>query len=166
MSEQAVSGSVGFSTAATHIGFIRKIVPEISGVPLYLLRSDEAATDWEPHWLAIFSPLGDLKSQSILESLGLWAGRGINIVVRSDCESWSPCCRNGALLHKSAHGLEHLADPAALTTELTPLEREMLTVGESKLLSDAGICRNDLIRGQHAQNFVRLCCHLHRSSVI
>ena len=144
------------------VQFLRQIVPELADVPMYLLRNDESATEWEPHWLAVFSPLADLRAQPTLESLGLWSGRGCCVTVRNDFESWSPRCQTGTLLHELAHGIEHLIQPDALATELSPICREWLEVGESKMLADAGIDRNDLIREQHGADFVRLCCHLHQ----
>ena len=89
--------------------------------------------------MAIFSPLADLKAQSTIESLGLWSGRGCCIIVRDDFAAWSPRCQAGTLLHEAAHAIEHLIQPDALATELSPICREWLEVGESKMLADAGL---------------------------
>ncbi len=142
------------------IEFLRSVVPEISGTPLYVLRNDESACEWSPEWMACFSPLGDLQAQSTIESLGLWRGRGVCIRVRDDFETWSPRCQAGTLIHEMAHAIEFLSQPDALTTELSPVARELLDGSESELLRDAGICRNELIREQHGQSFVRLSMHL------
>ena len=143
------------------IQFLRKVIPELADVPLYVLKTDEHATEWEPYWMAAFSPLADLKAQSTIESLGLWCGRGVCIHVRDDFAAWSQRCQFGTLLHELAHGIEHLIQPDALATELTPIAREWLETGESKMLADAGIDRNDLIRSQHGADFVRYAAHLH-----
>ena len=148
--------------SAPFIRFLRTIIPELADVPIYLLRNDEHPVEWEPHWMAIFSPLADLKAQSTIESLGLWSGRGCCIIVRDDFAAWSPRCQAGTLLHEAAHAIEHLIQPDALATELSPICREWLEVGESKMLADAGINRNDLIRSQHGADFVRLSMHLHQ----
>ncbi len=143
------------------IEFIRTVIPELTNVPLYVLKASEAATDWQPHWLGVFSPLGDLAAQSTLESLELWQGRGIAITLRDDFSEWSLRCQCGSLLHEAAHGLEHLIQPDALATELSPIAREWLETGEARMLADAGINRNDLIREQHGADFVRYAAHLH-----
>ena len=139
-----------------HVAFIRQVVPELAHVPLYLLRNDESDTDWEPSWMAAFSPLADLQSRGPLESLSLWRGRGICIVVRDDFETWSPRCKIGTLLHEVAHGIEHLNQPEALASmeALSPIALEILNGCESELLLAAGIDRNALIRGQHGADFV------------
>ena len=146
-----------------HVAFIRQVVPELAHVPLYLLRNDESDTDWEPSWMAAFSPLADLQSRGPLESLSLWRGRGICIVVRDDFETWSPRCKIGTLLHEVAHGIEHLNQPEALASmeALSPIALEILNGCESELLLAAGIDRNALIRGQHGADFVRLGFHLY-----
>ena len=92
----------------SYVQFLRKIVPELD-VPIYLLRNDEHPVEWEPHWLAIFSPLADLKAQSTIESLGLWSGRGCCITVRDDFAAWSARCQAGTLLHEMAHAIEHIS---------------------------------------------------------
>ena len=147
----------------SHVAFIRQIVPELAHVPLYLLRNDESDTEWEPSWMAAFSPLADLQSRGPLESLGLWRGRGICIVVRDDFETWSPRTQAGTLLHEVAHGIEHLNQPEALASmeALSPIALEILNGCESELLLAAGIDRNALIRGQHGADFVRLGFHLY-----
>jgi hypothetical protein len=146
-----------------HVAFIRQVVPELAHVPLYLLRNDESDTEWEPSWMAAFSPLADLQSRGPLESIGLWRGRGICIIVRDDFESWSPRCKIGTLLHEVAHGIEHLNQPEALASmeALSPIALEILNGCESELLLAAGIDRNALIRGQHGAEFVRLGFHLY-----
>ena len=146
-----------------HVAFIRQIVPELAHVPLYLLRNDESDTEWEPSWMAAFSPLADLQSRGPLESIGLWRGRGICILVRDDIESWSPRTQTGTLLHEVAHGIEHLNQPEALASmeALSPIALEILNGCESELLLAAGIDRNALIRGQHGAEFVRLGFHLY-----
>ena len=147
----------------SHVAFIRQIVPELAHVPLYLLRNDESDTEWEPSWMAAFSPLADLQSRGPLESIGLWRGRGICIIVRDDFESWSPRTQAGTLLHEVAHGIEHLNQPEALASmeALSPIALEILNGCESELLLAAGIDRNALIRGQHGADFVRLGFHLY-----
>ena len=147
----------------SHVAFIRQIVPELAHVPLYLLRNDESDTEWEPSWMAAFSPLADLQSRGPLESIGLWRGRGICIIVRDDFESWSPRTQTGTLLHEVAHGIEHLNQPEALASmeALSPIALEILNGCESELLLAAGIDRNALIRGQHGADFVRLGFHLY-----
>ena len=147
--------------SAPFVAFLRRIIPELAVVPLYLLKASEAATDLKPHWLGMFSQLADLQAQSTLESLELWRGRGCCVLVRDDFETWSTRPRMGTLLHEAAHALEYLIQPDALATELTPIAREWLESGESKMLTDAGIDRNDLIRSQHGENFVRYAAHLH-----
>ena len=146
-----------------HVAFIRQVVPELAHVPLYLLRNDESDTEWEPSWMAAFSPLADLQSRGPLESIGLWRGRGICIIVRDDFESWSPRTQTGTLLHEVAHGIEHLNQPEALASmeALSPIALEILNGCESELLLAAGIDRNALIRGQHGADFVRLGFHLY-----
>ena len=145
------------------IRFLRTIIPELSGTPLYVLKASENATDWESHWLAIFSPLSDLRAQPTLESLGLWSGRGCCIIVRDDFETWSTRCQSGTLLHEAAHAIEHISqgDAFAPLAQLSPVAREMLDGSESELLRAEGIDRNDLIRSQHGENFVRYAAHLH-----
>ncbi len=148
------------------IEFLRSVVPEISGTPLYVLRNDESACEWSPEWspewMACFSPLGDLQAQSTIESLGLWRGRGVCIRVRDDFETWSPRCKAGTLLHEMAHGIEWLNQDDALCPmeDLSPVAREILDGSESELLAEVGIDRNNLIRGQHGADFVRLSMHL------
>ena len=144
-----------------YVGFLRRIIPELADVPMYLLKASEAATDWQPHWMAVFSQLADLQVQSTIESLGLWSGRGCCIQVRDDFSTWSNRPQLGTLLHEAAHAIEYLIQPDALATELTPIAREWLETGESKMLADAGIDRNDLIRSQHGADFVRLSMHLY-----
>ena len=146
----------------SYVKFLRQVAPELADVPIYLLRNDEHPVEWVSHWMAMFSPLSDLKAQSTLERLGLWSGRGVCVIVRNDFAAWSTRCQAGTLLHEMSHGIEHITQPHALATELSPICREWLEVGESKMLADAGIDRNDLIRGQHGSAFVRLCCHLHQ----
>lgn len=147
----------------TYIQFLRSVVPEICDVPIYLLKVDESAVEWNNAWMAAFSPLADLQAQTTLESLGLWRGRGVCIRVRDDFEAWSPRCKAGTLLHEMSHALEWLSQDGALATaaELSPVARELLQGNESEILQDAGICRNDLIRGQHGADFVRLSMHLY-----
>ena len=147
----------------SYVQFLRKIVPELD-VPIYLLRNDEHPVEWEPHWLAIFSPLADLKAQSTIESLGLWSGRGCCITVRDDFAAWSARCQAGTLLHEMAHAIEHISqgDAFAPLAQLSPVAREMLDGSESEILQDAGIDARALIRSQHGADFVRLCCHLHQ----
>ena len=147
----------------SHVAFIRQVVPELAHVPLYLLRNDESDTEWEPSWMAAFSPLADLQSRGPLESIGLWRGRGICIIVRDDFETWSPRTQAGTLLHEVAHGIEHLNQPEALASmeALSPIALEILNGCESELLLAAGIDRNALIRGQHGADFVRLGFHLY-----
>jgi hypothetical protein len=145
----------------SYVRFLRTIIPELE-VPLYVLRNDEHPIEWSPEWMACFSPLADLKAQPTLESLGLWNGRGVCVAVRNDFESWSTRCQCGTLLHEAAHAIEHLIQPDALAIELSPICREWLETGESKMLADAGIDRNDLIRSQHGADFVRLSMHLHQ----
>ena len=149
--------------STTHVAFIRQVVPELSGTPIYILKSDETETEWEQSWMAAFSPLADLQSQGPLESIGLWRGRGICIIVRNDFETWSPRTQAGTLLHEVAHGIEHLNQPDALCPKvnLSPVARELLSGCESEILRDAGIDRNILIRGQHGSEFVRLGFHLY-----
>ena len=146
------------------IQFLRKVIPELADVPLYVLKTDEHATEWQPHWLAVFSPLADLRAQSTLEAMELWRGRGIAIVVRSDFQSWSVRCQCGTLLHEMAHAIEHLIQPDALCAAdaLSPVARELLDGSESELLQDAGIDARALIRSQHGADFVRLSMHLHQ----
>ena len=146
------------------IRFLRTIIPELSGTPLYVLKASENATDWESHWLAIFSPLSDLRAQPTLESLGLWSGRGCCIIVRDDFAAWSTRCQAGTLLHEAAHAIEHIIQGDAFPplAELSPVAREMLDGSESELLRAEGIDRNDLIRSQHGAAFVRLSMHLHQ----
>ena len=147
----------------SYVQFLRKIVPELD-VPIYLLRNDEHPVEWEPHWLAIFSPLSDLRAQSTIESLGLWRGRGICIIVRDDFAAWSQRCQCGTLLHEAAHSIEHIiqGDAFAPLAQLSPVAREMLNGVESEILHNEGISRNDLIRGQHGPDFIRLSMHLHQ----
>ncbi len=147
----------------THIEFIRSVVPELSDTPIYILRIDESPMEWDDQWMAAFAPLADLQAQTALERLGLWQGRGICIRVRDDFETWSNRCKAGTLLHEVAHGLEHLSQDDALCpmASLSPVAREVLTGNESELLAEVGIDRNDLIRGQHGPDFVRLSMHLY-----
>ena len=147
----------------SYVRFLRTIVPEIA-VPLYVLKASEAATDWEPHWMAVFSPLADLKAQSTIESLGLWCGRGICIQVRDDFSTWSTRCQCGTILHEMAHGIEHIIQGDAFPSmaDLSPVAREMLNGVESEILADAGIDARGLIREQHGPDFVRLSMHLHQ----
>ena len=150
--------------SASYVAFLRSVVPEISDTPIYILTASESGAEWQPSWQACFSPLGDLRAQSVLESLGLWQGRGAAIVVRSDFASWSDRCKAGTLLHELSHVIEFLSQPAALVdaADLSPVALELLSGCESEILRDAGICPNDLIRGQHGAGFVRMCCHLHQ----
>ena len=145
------------------IRFLRTIIPELADVPIYLLRNDEHPVEWEPHWMAIFSPLADLKAQSTIESLGLWSGRGVCVAVRDDFAAWSPRCQAGTLLHEAAHAIEHIIQGDAFPplAELSPVAREMLDGSESELLRAEGIDRNDLIRSQHGADFTRLAMHLY-----
>ena len=147
----------------SYVRFLRTIIPEIDGVPLYVLRNDEHPVAWEPHWLAIFSPLSDLRSQTALESLGLWSGRGICIRVRDDFAAWSTRCQAGTLLHEMAHAIEHIIQGDAFPplAELSPVAREMLDGCESEILAEAGIDARALIRSQHGADFVRYAAHLH-----
>lgn len=148
-----------------HVAFLRSVTPEIADVPIYLLKVDESAIEWNNAWMACFSPLADLRSQPELERLGLWRGRGICIVVRSDFESWSNRCRIGTSLHEAAHAIEYLSqqDDALCPLEnLSPVARELLDGSESELLQNAGIDARALSREQHGADFVRLCLHLHR----
>jgi hypothetical protein len=147
----------------SYVAFLRSVVPEIAATPLYILKVDESAIEWNNAWMASFSALGDLKAQSTIENLGLWQGRGICIRVRDDFESWSNRCRLGTLLHELGHGLEFLIQDDALCpmADLSPVAREVLTGNESELLAEVGICRNALIRGQHGADFVRLGFHLY-----
>ena len=147
----------------SYVRFLRTIIPEISGTPMYLLRNDEHPVDWQSHWRACFSPLGDLQAQTTLERLGLWQGRGICVRVRGDFQMWSNRCKAGTLLHELSHGIEHLSQGDAFPplAELSPVAREMLDGSESELLRAEGIDRNDLIRSQHGENFVRYAAHLH-----
>ena len=147
--------------SAPFVQFLRAVAPELNNTPLYVLKASENATDWQPHWMAVFSQLGDLQAQQAIENLGLWSGRGCCITVRDDFETWSTRPQMGTLLHEAAHALEYLIQPDALATELTPIAREWLETGESKMLADAGIDRNDLIRSQHGPDFVRLSMHLY-----
>ena len=144
------------------IQFIRSVVPEIGDVPLYVLKVDESAVEWQSHWMACFSPIADLRAQPVFESLGLWAGRGICIHVRDDFNTWAPRCQFGTLLHELAHAIEFLSQQDALCpmADLSPVAREMLNGCESELLAEVGICRNDLIAEQHGADFVRLSMHL------
>ena len=146
----------------SYVQFLRKIVPELD-VPIYLLRNDEHPVEWEPHWLAIFSPLADLKAQSTIESLGLWSGRGCCIIVRDDFSAWSARCQAGTLLHEAAHAIEHISqgDAFAPLAELSPVARELLNGVESEILQDAGIDARALIRSQHGSDFTRLAMHLY-----
>lgn len=144
------------------IQFLRSVVPEIAHVPVYLLRSDESGGEWESHWMATFSPLADLRAQSTLERLGLWSGRGVLLTVRHDFDQWSARCKAGTLLHELAHVIEFLSQPDALAdaADLSPVARELLSGSESEILAAEGICRSDLIRGQHGPQFVRYATHL------
>ena len=146
------------------VQFLRQIVPELADVPMYVLKADEHPIEWLPHWMAMFSPLADLKAQSTIESLGLWSGRGCCIIVRDDFAAWSPRCQFGTLLHEAAHAIEHIVqgDAFAPLAQLSPVAREMLDGSESELLRAEGIDRNDLIRSQHGADFVRLSMHLHQ----
>ena len=145
------------------IEFIRKVIPEIADVPLYVLRNDESAVDWSPEWMACFCPLADLQAQTAIERLGLWRGRGICIRVRDDFETWSPRCKAGTLLHEMAHGLEYLSqdDARCPMADLSPIARELLNGCESEILQEAGIVRNELIAEQHGQTFIRIAMHLY-----
>lgn len=149
--------------SAKYIEFLRGIVPELNGTPVYILTAGEAAAEWLSEWLACFSPLTDLQAQPVLERLGLWQGRGICIRVRDDFPSWSNRCQFGTLLHEAAHAIEFLNQPNALcpVADLSPVAREMLDGCESDLLAEAGICRNELMKAQHGPDFVRLAIHLY-----
>ena len=146
----------------SYVRFLRTIIPEISDVPLYVLQTDEHPIEWEPYWMAMFSPLSDLRAQPTLESLGLWSGRGICIRVRDDFAAWSARCQAGTLLHEMAHAIEHISQGDAFPSmaDLSPVAREMLNGVESEILHNEGISRNNLIRSQHGADFVRLSMHL------
>jgi hypothetical protein len=145
------------------VQFLRRVAPEVTDVPLYLLKASEDGTKWFPEWMAAFSPLADLQAQTVLERLGQWCGRGICIRVREDFEAWSPRLKAGTLLHEMAHAIEFLSEPNALcpVANLSPIAREMLDGCESELLAEVGISRSELMKAQHGAEFVRLCCHLH-----
>ena len=145
------------------IRFLRTIIPELADVPLYVMKADERPLEWEPHWLAIFSALSDLRAQATLERLGLWSGRGVCVIVRDDFSAWSPRGQCGTLLHEAAHAIEHIIQGDAFPplAELSPVAREMLDGSESELLRAEGIDRNDLIRSQHGADFTRLAMHLY-----
>ena len=149
--------------SAPFIRFLRTVISELADVPLYVMKAEEHPIEWLPHWLAIFSPLADLKAQPTLESLGLWSGRGCCIIVRDDFETWSTRCQCGTLLHETAHAIEHIIQGDAFPplAELSPVAREMLDGSESELLRAEGIDRNDLIRSQHGADFTRLAMHLY-----
>jgi hypothetical protein len=149
--------------SSTFTTFLRKIVPEASDVPLYLLKQSESGAEWQSHWLALFGALADLKAQQTLERLGVWSGRGICIVVRDDFDVWSNRCRFGTLLHEMAHAIEFVAEGNAFPerSELSPVARELLGGRESEILQDAGICRSNLVREQHGAEFVRYAMHLY-----
>ena len=146
------------------IQFIRRVIPEIADVPLYVLQTDEHPIEWYPEWMAIFSPLADLRAQPTLERLELWRGRGICIRVRDDFAAWSARCQAGTLLHEMAHAIEHISQGGAFPSmaDLSPVAREMLNGVESEILQDAGIDARALIRSQHGADFVRLSMHLHQ----
>ena len=150
--------------SAPFIRFLRTIIPELADVPMYVLKADEHPIEWLPHWLAIFSPLADLKAQSTIESLGLWSGRGCCIIVRDDFAAWSTRCQAGTLLHEMAHAIEHIIQGDAFPSmaDLSPVARELLNGVESEILQDAGIDARALIRSQHGADFVRLSMHLHQ----
>ena len=149
--------------SAPFIRFLRTVISELADVPLYVMKAEEHPIEWLPHWMAIFSPLADLKAQPTLESLGLWSGRGCCIIVRDDFETWSTRCQCGTLLHETAHAIEHIIQGDAFPplAELSPVAREMLDGSESELLRAEGIDRNDLIRSQHGADFTRLAMHLY-----
>lgn len=144
------------------VEFLRTVVPEINKTPLYVLRVNESAADWNPTWLACCSCIGDLKAKPDLEALGLWAGRGVSITVRDDFETWSPRCQAGVLLHELAHGIEQHDYPESICpmADLSPLAREVLEGNESEILATAGIERDGLLRKQHGETFIRLSMHL------
>ena len=147
----------------SHVEFLRSVVPELAHVPLYLLNASESGGEWQPHWMAAFSPLADLRAQTAIETHGLWNGRGAAIIVRNDFATWSNRCKAGTLLHELSHAIEYLTSPDALVdaADLSPVARELLDGNESEILHNEGIDRNALVREQHGQNFVRLSMHLY-----
>jgi hypothetical protein len=162
---------IGVHWSDCWVEWLRHIVPELDGVPLYLRSAREIP---EGHIdrgaLAWTGRDQDLILRPTLEASGYWRGRGAAIVVSED---WFELTRNqqhGVLIHEAAHIFQSdrawLKDPSTFTF----MEELLLKPGGIEFVTNAwrnhaGVALIDpesLRREQHNAVFVRCGLHIQR----
>ena len=162
---------IGVHWSDCWVEWIRHIVPELDGVPLYLRSAREIPEGLHvPEALAWTGRDQDLILRPTLEDSGWWRGRGAAIVVAA---GWFELTRNqqhGVLVHELAHIFQHdrawLKDPSTFTL----IEELLLIPGGIEFITNAWrnhagvdlIDPEELRREQHDAVFVRCGLHIQR----
>lgn len=153
------------------VEWLRHIVPELDGVPLYLRSAREIpAGHIERGALAWTGRDQDLILRPSLEASVAWYGRGAAIVVAEDWFELTRSQQHGVLIHETAHviqgGRTWVKDPSTFTF----MEELLLKPGGIEFVANAWrnhggvdlINREELRREQHNAVFVRCGLHLQR----
>ena len=162
---------IGVHWSDCWVEWMRHIVPELDGVPLYLRSAREIP---EGHIdrgaLAWTGSNQDLILRPTLEASGWWRGRGAAVIVSED---WFELTRNqqhGVLIHEAAHIFQSdrawLKDPSTFTF----MEELLMKPGGIEFVTNAWrnhagadlIDPEELRREQHNAAFVRCGLHLQR----
>lgn len=157
------------------VEWLRHIVPELDGVPLYLRSTREIPADRiERGAMAWTGRDQDLILRPSLEPRGAWHGRGAAIVVDAGWFDLTQCQQQGILIHELSHIFQSdsawLKDPSSYTF----IEQVLLTPGGIDFVANAYRNRigvnliddDELRREQHDAVFVRCGLHIQRRSSV
>jgi hypothetical protein len=149
--------------------WLRSIVPELGGVPLYLRSASEIPAGHSLRNAAAWTGWNiDLVLKPHLQASGEWHGRGAAIIVSQSWDSFPETLQRGVLLHEVSHVLSNWGSWNDDPSELSLVEELSLIPGGIEFLDEShlavhGAERYDkaaTIRRQHGLAFVRAGLHL------
>jgi hypothetical protein len=151
------------------VAWLRSIVPELDGVPLYLRSANEIDAGHSLRGAAAWTGWNiDLCLKPRLEKAGEWHGRGAAIVLSEAWNSFPETLQRGILLHEAAHILENWGSWNDDPQELSFLAELSIIPGGIEYLDSShfavhGTERYDkaaALKLQHGLAFVRAGLHL------
>ncbi len=157
---------IGVHWSEMEVAWLRSIVPELGGVPVYV-RDFSELPDWmqEDGTRAWTSSMADLQMKEILQARNQWEGRGHFIAVSNAWRQSSLSEQFGILLHEMAHSLSAF-DAMMRRDESTFGEIEAVLIAPGG--RDAIRQRFELptldpaigTRLSHGERWIRCCVHL------
>lgn len=152
--------------SASYCEWIRNVVSEWNGVPIYLRRSSEM-----PEWLRVGRSIAwsacyaDLQMRDILIQRDEWQGRGVFIGVNPSWDAMPLQEQRAILLHEASHSLGDFdAFMSRPESEFGDIERTLLQPGgAAKLVEEWNLKPLDDATSErlaHGLRFVRCCLHL------